>query len=138
MNGIEGNQTEARECIGCLRRERELADLTVRVNALRDSVAATTAERDLLRDEVNELQSAEPAPVQLPSLTSVIQHCQDGSCEEHAAEWDEIKGQIADYTIEHLPEELIRRKAGELGLVPPVKEIIIHNIEGLISHGRRK
>jgi len=55
---------------------------------------------------------------QVPSLISLIAHCESGECEDHAAEWNDVKAKI----IARVPDDYIKSRAAALGMVEKPKE----------------
>lgn len=81
-----------------------------------ERIEAVEKERDTARAEVTTLQSKPP---QVPSLMSLIAHCESGECGDHAAEWNDVKTKI----IKKIPDDYIKSRAAVLGMRPELKTI---------------
>ncbi|MBI4332452.1 MAG: hypothetical protein HY673_14360 [Chloroflexi bacterium] len=98
------------------------------------SLAAERAARETAENAVKTLQAqvdraaSEPPP--LPGVREFIAHCESGNC-EHAHEWQAVKQELVQHTIDNLPKELIAEKAAAMDIIP--RTITIKNIERFLT-----
>jgi hypothetical protein len=98
------------------------------INLERDSkleLEQLRKENAALQEQIN---TNSDRPVEIPDLSTVIQHCESGECVSHAKQWDGIKARIIQGAYDNLPPEAIPDKVVEAeglrrGFIP--KKIII-------------
>ncbi len=95
------------DCPNCQAKEYRVKDLEERDHQARLKIEG-------LEKTVTELQAK---PKELPSLSEILRHCEDGSCQAHAKELEPIKQKIVQAAYDNIPPELVAQKAEELGLL---------------------
>lgn len=114
----EIKEQKPQDCPECRRREFKIVDLEHEMDNLRKTNTALE----------HKLSSNEDRPIEIPDLSTVIQHCESGECASHSRQWDQIKARIVQSAYDNLPPEAIPDKVVESeglrrGFIP--KKIII-------------
>lgn len=55
---------------------------------------------------------------EMPSVSDYIQHCENGACSYHAADWEKAKLQIVKTAYENMPSQLLLDLAKRAGFIP--------------------
>lgn len=110
---------------------QELLDKLEQVRQASFSHAHKAAEQEVkllkssesVRQLEHRVSEASLAQVDIPDLGAIIEHCEDGTCKAHAAQWYDIKKQIIQLAYDNASPKWIEKRAEELGFAP--KRIII-------------
>ena len=109
----ERQSKKEEDCLGCLKRDWQIEKLTAEAAK---HAEAWIVERKQFQDKLAQAPNAEPQSI--PTLASVIEHCESGKCENHAKEWQETKAKIITEAYAKIPKEIVHAKASELHLIP--------------------
>jgi DNA repair exonuclease SbcCD ATPase subunit len=103
-------------CPGCHEKERLLDKKDAVIEKTTQELTSYQQTIKALQDQLAAAQAAKPA---MPSLQEVIQHCESGQCQEHAAEWETIKTKIGTETMKKITPAMVEEWATKLGMVKP-------------------
>jgi len=87
---------------------------------------------DLLKDvrgvnaAVVRIEGQLKAPKEAPTLRSVIDHCQDGSCSAHAEEWEGVKTKIVQEAYGQIPDDVLRAEGLKRNMIP--SKIVVEGV----------
>ena len=118
MKESDSKEHNAQDYPECRRREFKIVDLEHELSQAQKNNAA-------LQEQIN---ANNERPLEIPDLSTVIQHCESGECAAHAKQWDQIKARIVQNAYDNLPSEAIPDKVVEAeglrrGFIP--KKIIL-------------
>jgi hypothetical protein len=99
----DSKEHNAEDCPECRRREFKIVDLEHELLQAQKSNVA-------LQEQIN---ANNDRPLEIPDLTTVIQHCESGEWASHAKQWDQIKARIVQNAYDSLPPEAIPDKVVE-------------------------
>lgn len=113
--GVQVAAETMADCPHCAENRRKASEASLAIDAMRNEKDSVKGERDTLQGMLQVLQdqAQRPQTDQVPSLFSLIAHCESGECSEHAAEWNDVKARV----IERIPDDYVRSRASVLGMV---------------------
>jgi len=113
-------------------RIQELEKTAGELNQLNESLKSTKQAREAAEGKAKELSELQ----ELPGVRDFLKHCESGECQQHKQEWQAVKTELVQRTLDNLPPEVVKAKAEALGLIPHT--FIIRDVERILAELLRK
>lgn len=109
------------ECPHCKGKDAELA-------TIRATLQTAHQGREAAEAKLTELSSAD----RLPSVRDFIAHCEGSDC-DHKSQWQAVKTELIQSTLDNLPLEVVKSKAEALGMGIMPKHFILRDVERILK-----